>query len=64
MDFTTFSDSVAMSVKRNLIWFDSVSVHHITPGLQAVIDSSSSDRIKEEYIELIDNLDKYQKENN
>ena len=55
-DYKTLSDSLAMSVRRNLNWDDSVSVSYIKPMLQVVIDSSSSYEIKKEYLELIDSL--------
>ena len=60
-DFATLSDSVRFSIKRNLMLFDSVSTYHIKPGLQAVADSSSSERIKFQYLILIDSIDNFSK---
>ncbi len=56
-DFNTLSTAVTTSIESNLALFDSVAVNHIRPGLQAVIDSSSSRDIKAEYSVLIDSLD-------
>ncbi len=55
-DFILLSDSIASSISRNLIWFDSASIDHLQPALQAMIDSSSIEELKEQYSVLIDSL--------
>ncbi len=59
-DFVTLGDSVTASIGRNLVYFDSVSVAHIGTGLQAVIDSSASGRIRKDYMTLMDTLARYE----
>lgn len=51
-----FSDSLSHSVQRNMYWFDEEASVLIKQAMQAVIDSASSRKIRNEYGELIEIL--------
>ena len=55
-DLERLSDSIALSVKRNRSWFDSNAVEKITQNMLVVVDSSSSDKIRNEYLDIINSL--------
>ena len=55
-DLERLSDSIAHSVRRNMSWFDSIAVEKITQNMRVVIDSSSSDKIRKEYRDIINSL--------
>jgi hypothetical protein len=55
-DLERLSDSVAQSVRRNMSWFDSIATDRIKQHMLVVIDSSSSDKIRREYTEIINAL--------
>ena len=55
-DLERLSDSIAHSVKRNRSWFDSNAVEKITQNMLVVVDSSSSDKIRNEYLDIINSL--------
>ena len=55
-DLETLSDSIALSIRRNMSWFDSTAVERIKQNMRVVIDSSSSDKIRNEYSDIINAL--------
>lgn len=55
-DLEKLSDSIAVSVRKNMSWLDSASVEKLKQNMRAVIDSSTSDKIRNEYRELINSL--------
>lgn len=55
-DLETLSDSIALSVRRNMSWFDSTHVEMIKQNLSVVIDSSTSDKIRNEYRDIFNSL--------
>jgi hypothetical protein len=55
-DLETLGDSIALSLIRNMTWFDSTAVEGIKQNMLVVIDSSSSDNIRNEYREIINSL--------
>ncbi len=55
-DLETLGDSIALSLRRNMTWFDSTAVEGIKQNMLVVIDSSSSDNIRNEYREIINSL--------
>lgn len=55
-DLEKLSDSIALSVRRNMSWFDSVAMAKIKQNMHVVIDSSKSDKIRDEYRDIIDAL--------
>ena len=55
-DLETLGDSIAISLRRNMSWFDSTAVERIKQNMLVVIDSSSSDKIRNEYSDIINAL--------
>jgi hypothetical protein len=55
-DLERLSDSIAHSVRRNMSWFDTIAIDKIKQNMLVVIDSSSSDKIRYEYREIINSL--------
>jgi hypothetical protein len=55
-DLERLSDSIALSVRRNMSWFDSVATANIKQNMSVVIDSSTSDKIRDEYLPIINAL--------
>jgi hypothetical protein len=55
-DLEILSDSVVASLRRNMSWFDRPTAETIRDKLRVVVDSSSSERIRDEYSRLIDML--------
>ena len=55
-DLETLGDSIALSLRRNMTWFDSTAVEGIKQNMSVVIDSSSSDKIRNEYRDIINSL--------
>lgn len=55
-DLERLSDSIALSVRRNMSWFDSLAIAKIKHTMSVVIDSSTSDKIKGEYRDIINAL--------
>ena len=55
-DLETLGDSIALSLRRNMTWFDSTAVEQIKQNMSVVIDSSSSDKIRNEYRDIINSL--------
>ncbi len=51
-----FADSLSTSVRRNMHWFDADASETIKQAMLAVIDSSSSQKIKKDYKELTEIL--------
>ena len=52
-DLELLTDSLSVSVQRNLEWFDENTSQELKQAMQAVIDSTSSRKIKHDYRELI-----------
>ncbi len=50
------TDSISVAVKRNMDWFDKAASDKLKLELQAVIDSTSSRKIRHDYLDLIDRL--------
>ncbi len=55
-DLERLSDSIALSVRRNMSWYDSIAVEQIKHNMLVAIDSSSSDKIRNEYQDIVNNL--------
>ena len=55
-DLERLSDSIALSVRRNIQWFDSTATERIRQHMLVVIDSSTSDYIRKEYRDIINAL--------
>jgi hypothetical protein len=55
-DLETLSDSIALSIRRNMSWFDTTHVEMIKQNMSVVIDSSTSDKIRNEYRDIINIL--------
>ncbi len=55
-DLEVLTDSLSVSVKRNMNWFDQDMSEDLKQKMHAVIDSTSSEKIKTEYTNLIDIL--------
>ena len=55
-DLETLSDSIVLSIRRNMSWFDSTHVELIKQNMHVAIDSSSSDKIRNEYRDIINSL--------
>jgi hypothetical protein len=55
-DLDKLGDSIALSVRRNMSWFDSTHVEMIKRNMSVVIDSSTSDKIRKEYLDIINTL--------
>ncbi|MEN8230650.1 MAG: hypothetical protein ABFS38_21015, partial [Bacteroidota bacterium] len=49
-------DTLSNSIRRNMEWFDEDASEEIKQGMHAVIDSTSSQRIKTDYRDLIEVL--------
>lgn len=52
-DLELLTDSLSMSVQRNLEWIDEDISEKIKLAMQAVVDSTSSRKIQNEYLDLI-----------
>lgn len=55
-DLELLTDSLSISVQRNMEWFDEDTSEQIKQAMRAVIDSTSSLKIKNDYLELIEIL--------
>jgi hypothetical protein len=55
-DLERLSDSISLSIRRNISWFDSTHVEMIKPNLSLVIDSTTSDKIRNEYSDIMNRL--------
>ena len=55
-DLETLSDSIALSIRRNMSWFDSAHVAIIKQNMNVAIDSSTSDKIMNEYRDILNRL--------
>lgn len=55
-DLERLSDSIALSVRRNMNWFDSIASAKIKQQMLVVIDSSTSDYIRNQYRDIINAL--------
>jgi hypothetical protein len=55
-DLETLSDSIMVSIRRNMYWFDSTAVEKIKQNMRVVIDSSSSEKIRNKYSEIINDF--------
>ncbi len=55
-DLEALSDSVYISLEKNMPWFDEMGKKMLKQELQSVIDSTSSIKIKNEYADLIHRL--------
>jgi hypothetical protein len=55
-DLETLGDSIIHSIQRNKFWFDQTTADNIKEKMRMVIDSSSSEKINDEYRHLIDIL--------
>ncbi len=51
-DLEVLTDSVTISLMKNKNWMDSTAVNDLKQALEVVVDSTSSDYIKNKYIEL------------
>ena len=47
-DLERLSDSIALSIRKNMSWYDTIAIDKINQNMLVVIDSSSSDKIKTE----------------
>ncbi len=52
----TLGDTIASSIRKNMYWFDSLHVAKIKENMKAVIDSSTSDKTRKEYMDLLNSL--------
>ena len=50
------SDSLSNAIRRNMEWFDEVDSEKVKQGMNAVIDSTSSRKIRDDYRALIEIL--------
>jgi len=55
-DLERLSDSIALSVRRNMSWYDSIAVEQIKDNMLVAIDSSSSDKIRKKYRDILNKL--------
>lgn len=55
-DLEVLTDSISSSVRKNMSWFDKDMSEILKQKMHAVIDSTSSEKIKTEYADLIDIL--------
>lgn len=55
-DLERLSDSIALSVRRNMSWYDSTAVEQIKDNMLVAIDSSSSDQIRKKYRDILNKL--------
>ena len=55
-DLERLSDSIAYSVRKNMSWYDTIAIDRIKQNMLVVIDSSSSDKISNEYRDIINKL--------
>ncbi len=55
-DLERLSDSIALSIRRNMSWYDSIAVEQIKHNMLVAIDSSSSDKIRNAYQDIVNNL--------
>ena len=55
-DLERLSDSISVSIRRNISWFDSTHVEMIKPNMRVVIDSTTSDKIRNEYSDIMNRL--------
>ncbi len=55
-DLEVLTDSISSSVKRNMSWFNQDMSEGLKQKMHAVMDSTSSEKIKTEYTNLIDIL--------
>jgi hypothetical protein len=55
-DLEILSDSIALSIRRNMSWYDSIAVEQIKHNMLVAIDSSSSDKIRNEYRDILNKL--------
>ena len=55
-DLEVLTDSISSSVRRNMSWFDLDTSESLKQKMHAVMDSTSSEKIKTEYANLIDIL--------
>ena len=52
----TLGDSIASSVRKNRSWFHPLHVDKIKQNMQAVMDSTTSEKIRKEYAEIINSF--------
>jgi hypothetical protein len=52
-DIVTLADSIALSIRKNMSWFDSAHVGKIKQNMSLVIDSVASDKIRNEYRDIL-----------
>jgi len=55
-DLELIADSLSSSIMRNREWMDSVSKNMIKKSINIVLDSTSSDYVKEKYLEITEVL--------
>ncbi len=55
-DLEALTDSIALSIRKNMSWFDSTHVEMIKKNMSVAIDSTTSDKIRNEYSDLINRL--------
>ena len=55
-DLERLSDSIALSIRNNMSWYDTIAIDKIKQNMLVVIDSSSSDKIRNEYRDIINSL--------
>jgi len=55
-DLERLSDSIALSIRRNRSWFDSIAIDRIKQNMLVVIDSSSSEKIRKKYKDIVNKL--------
>ncbi len=55
-DLDRLSDSIALSVRKNMSWYDTIAVEKIKHNMLVAIDSSSSDKIRNEYRDILNKL--------
>lgn len=55
-DLERLSDSITLSIRKNMSWYDTIAIDRIKQNLLVVIDSSSSDKIRKNYRDIINSL--------
>jgi len=55
-DLERLSDSITLSIRKNMSWYDTIAIDKIKQNMLVVIDSSSSDKISNEYRDIINSL--------
>ncbi len=55
-DLELLADSLSATISRNKVWMDSISMDRLKKSMNVVLDSTSSEYVKEKYEMLVDDL--------